>query len=135
MLLKFATSSLNFHMFGDGPMRDELELSSVSFHVCEQHEIWQKLDVLVVCSRAEGLPMVVLEAMHGVLVIVSPVGQLPHIVSHLTNGLLMADNSAQALSKQLNNLINLTPDQITYMLTNAYFGQATVWWRATIQAT
>jgi len=119
---QFATSSLNFHMFGDGPMRDELDLSSVSFHgMCEQHEIWQKLDVLVVCSRAEGLPMVVLEAMsHGVLVIVSPVGQLPHIVSHLTNGLLMTDDSAQALSKQLNNLINLTPDQITYMLTNAH---------------
>ena len=57
---------------------------------------------------------------HGVLVIVSPVGQLPHIVSHLTNGLMMTDNSAQALSKQLNNLINLTPDQITYMLTNAH---------------
>ena len=51
-------------MFGDGPMVNELDMSAVSYHVqCEQQQIWQQLDVLVICSQAEGLPMVALEAM------------------------------------------------------------------------
>jgi len=116
-----ASTNLNFHMFGDGPMVNELDLSAVNYHgQCEQQQIWQQLDVLVICSRAEGLPMVALEAMsHGVLVIAAAVGQLPHIINHLSNGLMMGESSAQALQKQLKNVEMLSTEQKQYMLNNA----------------
>ncbi|KPZ72083.1 MULTISPECIES: glycosyltransferase family 4 protein [Pseudoalteromonas] len=118
---RFNTANLKFHMFGDGPMLNELDMSAVSYHgQCEQQQIWQQLDVLVICSRAEGLPMVALEAMaHGVLVIASPVGQLPQIINHLSNGLMMTESTSDALHKQLNNVIMLSNDQRSYMLGNA----------------
>ncbi|MCF2914832.1 glycosyltransferase family 4 protein [Pseudoalteromonas sp. Cn5-37] len=118
---QFSSEYLNFHMFGDGPMASELDLTAITYHgQCEPEQIWPHLDVLVVCSRAEGLPMVVLEAMsNGILVISAPVGQLVKTIEHLKNGLLMTDSSTDALVNQLNYLRSLSAEQKRNMLKNA----------------
>ncbi|MBK8163202.1 MAG: glycosyltransferase [Gammaproteobacteria bacterium] len=63
----------SFHIFGDGPLREQLEQLSrdlatdriVHFegHCNNIHEELQKLDVLLMTSDHEGLPMILLEAM------------------------------------------------------------------------
>lgn len=86
--------SFNWHMIGDGPMRDELQTShasNINFHgpVTDMASIWPMLDLLIVPSRAEGLPLAVLEAMSfGIPVLASRVGALPSVIEHERNGWL-----------------------------------------------
>ena len=59
--------SLEFHVFGDGPMRRELEASSnrpvFKGLVADMNLVWPNIDLLCITSRTEGLPLVALEAM------------------------------------------------------------------------
>lgn len=76
-----------FHVFGDGPMRSELtarHAGRVTFHgsVTDIAAMWSELDLVVMPSRAEGLPMAALEAIsRGIPVIASDVGALPDVVA------------------------------------------------------
>lgn len=76
----------SFHFYGDGPMRDALEARfrrHATFHgmVTDAAELWSGVDLLVMPSRAEGLPMAALEAIaRGIPVIASDVGGLPDVV-------------------------------------------------------
>lgn len=73
---------LDWHVFGDGPMRGSLTErygDRVAFHgavpTLDPH--WPEIGLLVMSSRAEGLPMAALEAMaHGVPVAAFDVGAL-----------------------------------------------------------
>lgn len=75
-----------WHVFGDGPMRGELEARYghvVTFRglVTDLAPHWPTLGLLVMPSRAEGLPMAALEALAaGVPVVASHVGGLPRVV-------------------------------------------------------
>jgi glycosyltransferase involved in cell wall biosynthesis len=65
----------------------------------ESLEILSTFDVLVLTSRWEGLPNVVLEAMcAGVPVVAINVGALSEIIEHKKNGLLIDERSGQALA-------------------------------------
>ncbi|MUV85120.1 glycosyltransferase [Natronomonas sp. CBA1123] len=81
------------YLCGDGPLRDDLEKqtkqsgieSAVTFlgHLSydEMPAVYRSVDVLVLPSRAEGLPRTVLEAMaSGVSVVVSDLEQIQEIV-------------------------------------------------------
>jgi glycosyltransferase involved in cell wall biosynthesis len=60
--------------------------------------VWRDLDVLLISSRAEGLPMVALEALaHGIPVIANRVGALPDVLQHGRTGWLYDDNLDQAV--------------------------------------
>ena len=56
-------------------------------------------DVLVLASFAEGLPIVVIEAMAaGLAVVATPVGDIPSVIADGTTGLLVEPGNAQQLS-------------------------------------
>ncbi len=63
-------------------------------------------DVLVLPSRAEGLPMVVIEAMaHGLAVVCTPVGTVDEAVSDGVTGLFVPPRDAEALADALARVI------------------------------
>lgn len=83
---------VEFRIVGDGPLREEMEQlvterrlqDSVEFlgHVSNAEEEISKLDILLICSDHEGLPMVALEAMvAGTLVVANTVGGLGSLLS------------------------------------------------------
>lgn len=89
-----APPDLSFEMFGDGPMRAELEAAHgdvVRFHglVTEPAGIWPRIGLLLMPSRAEGLPYAAIEAMAaGRPVAASALGALPDLIRPAENGWL-----------------------------------------------
>jgi glycosyltransferase involved in cell wall biosynthesis len=70
------------------------------------NELLASSDVLVLPSRFEGLPMVVLEAMaHGLSVIATPVGAVPDAITHEETGLLVAVGDSAELAEALRRVI------------------------------
>ncbi len=67
-------------------------------------------DILVLPSRAENLPMVILEAFaYGVPVVSTPVGAIPEVVRDGHNGLLVEPGDVVALSGAIRRLIDDRP--------------------------
>ena len=63
-------------------------------------------DALVLPSRAEGLPMVIIEAMaHGLAVICTPVGTVEDAVTEGVNGLLVPPRDVEALADALASVV------------------------------
>ncbi|MBM4220873.1 MAG: glycosyltransferase [Gammaproteobacteria bacterium] len=61
--------------------------------------LYADADVFVLCSRTEGLPLVLLEAMsHGVPVVATPVGEVPAVLGHGQFGCLLEDGDPQSLA-------------------------------------
>jgi len=93
---------------GDGPERAPVEKRATERGV-DRHISWagvisgaarflRAFDVLVLSSRTEGTPMILLEAMHArVPIIVTAVGGVPDVVSP-SEGLLVPSNDPAALS-------------------------------------
>lgn len=83
-----------FRMYGDGPMAARLRDDygdCVDFrgHVADMKSEWSEVGLLLMPSRAEGLPMACLEAMaHGVPVLAARVGALPEVIEHGRSGWL-----------------------------------------------
>jgi glycosyltransferase involved in cell wall biosynthesis len=73
-----------FHVFGDGELSSIVEgVGEINWHgaVKSMDSYWRQLDLLVISSRAEGLPMAALEAMaHGVPVVSTNVGELASLL-------------------------------------------------------
>ncbi len=114
-----------FTVFGDGPMRDELEAhatDNVQFKgFCNDMENhWKDLDVLMISSRQEGMPMVAIEAMmRGITVIATPCGALPDLLSN-KRGFVTTDNSVDALVGALNQYIDLNQTQTEALKARAH---------------
>jgi glycosyltransferase involved in cell wall biosynthesis len=101
---------------GDG-MVEELRTaaravgSDVAVHSWLSAEDRDKLlgasDVLVLPSRAEGVPMAILEAMsHGIPVITTPVGGIPDVVTDMKEGLFIGVGDQTALTAAMTRLID-----------------------------
>ncbi|BBN81653.1 glycosyl transferase [Pseudoalteromonas sp. A25] len=120
----FATDKrFSWHVFGDGPMKTELMNMSptLSLHgIINSNEIWPQIDVLLVTSRQEGLPMAILEAMsNGVLVVSTDVGAISNVVVNRQTGYLIEDFSVVLFSEVLNQLgDNLNIDVLTSQARN-----------------
>jgi len=111
-----------FHIFGDGPLRDELERLSrkldtgkiVTFegHCDDILEEIQKMNALLIASDHEGLPMILLEAMAlGTPVIAHAVGGIPNVLNQDSCGILISENTACNYANAINQLVN-NPEKI-----------------------
>lgn len=92
--------SQEFNIYGSGPEEERLTTlapANVQFHghQTDMASIWPAIDVLVICSRFEGLPMTALEAMaRGKIVMALNVGSLDKLIEHQSNGYLFDDFDA-----------------------------------------
>ncbi len=78
-------SGVEWHVYGDGPLRAQFENTHpfIRFHgfTAALDEVWPRIGLLLMPSRAEGLPMAAIEALsHGVPVAASRVGGLPRAI-------------------------------------------------------
>ena len=100
-----------FNVFGDGPLRNQLEeqaanlqlSGNILFHGhCSGSDIHEKiagLDLLLMTSDHEGLPMTLLESMFlGTPVICSSVGAMPRVLRQGDCGILVEKLSANAFA-------------------------------------
>jgi sugar transferase (PEP-CTERM/EpsH1 system associated) len=106
-------------IIGDGPIRNELEVfvekcdlkKNVTF-LWTRHDIPQLLsvmDIFVLCSMSEGLPITLLEAMAGGKPIVATrVGGIPEVIEHNINGLLIPSGNIEALLDAILELLRDT---------------------------
>lgn len=103
---------LEFRVYGEGPKKselvelaDKLGLNAVVRFMgfCEDMaRPMQQLDLLCLTSDAEGLPMVVLEAMaHGVPVIASAVGDIPDVLEYGACGTLVESREPEEFAKEI----------------------------------
>jgi glycosyltransferase involved in cell wall biosynthesis len=115
ILASQAPPGLQWHVYGDGPMRNELEeryAGVVTFHgvVPDFNDVWPSIGLLVMPSRFEGLPYAALEALAaGVPILASRVGGLPEAVMENATGWLFDVGDMQTASVKLNRWITLDP--------------------------
>ncbi|MEZ8190971.1 glycosyltransferase family 4 protein [Vibrio sp. 1F279] len=114
---------VRFELFGDGPEMDALAKSqpdNVTFHGHQTNmdDVWSQIDLLIIPSRFEGLPMAALEAMiRGIPVLATSVGNLPKLIEHQVNGYLA--NSEAELEQFLSLWISLSIEQRDFLRSNA----------------
>lgn len=89
------------YVFGDGPLRKELEYQYdhlIFFGHVDMEQYWKDIGLLCISSRFEGLPLVALEAMsRGIPVVSFTVGGLPQLIKHNNNGWLVPNGNENAL--------------------------------------
>src|SRR5437764_1209850 len=101
--------SLRFVVAGDGPLRNHLLACARRLrvdphclfvgHRTDIHDVIAAMDVFVLPSLDEGVPMVLLEAMAlGTPVVASAVGGIPEIITPRVTGLLVQPGDEQALA-------------------------------------
>ena len=101
---------------GDGLLRSDLEayscqlgLSSVVYFLgyrADSRQLLNILDVFVLPSYREGLPLALLEAMSiDIPVVATSVGAIPKVVHHLENGLLIEPGSVDQLIDALERIV------------------------------
>jgi len=109
--------NLSFHIYGDGPLRKELEIlnqqlntsSRVTFEGhCENiHLEVQQLDLLLMTSDHEGLPMVLLEAMAlRTPIIAHAVGGIPELLGKGSCGLLVQQQKPENYMEKIQDILN-----------------------------
>ncbi len=102
---------------GDGPERQRLERLAETLHVSDrtifagyQPEpawLYQAMDLFVLCSRHEGLPLAMLEAWAaGLPVVASAVGAIPQTVTHGVTGMLFESGDVAALTETLEGVLD-----------------------------
>lgn len=114
-IARLARPDIEWHVWGDGPMRAELEAqhgNRVVFHglTLDVSKALDSIGLLAMPSRAEGLPMAALEALAaGVPVLASRVGGLPDIVEHDRTGWLFDAGDIAAGAELVDRWSGLEP--------------------------
>lgn len=102
-------------IFGNGPLQHDLERLIEKYELSDRvflhgfepeiHPVLNALDVFVLCSLNEGLPMALLEAMYmKTTVVCTAVGGMKEIIEDGINGMLVHSNDSRALANCLANL-------------------------------
>lgn len=117
--LKHSSHRARVVIIGDGPLkpdlhrlRDELGLADVvhfAGFIPEAQTLIGAFDAFVLCSRAEGLGSIVLDAFGaGVPVVATAVGGIPELVDHGATGLLVPAGEPARLAAALGQLLDDT---------------------------
>jgi len=107
---------LKFVVVGEGPERDFLEGLTMRLKldgkvrftgfVKQMEEVYASIDILVISSSTEGIPLTALEAMrHGIPVVSTRVGGMPEIIEQGVNGLIVEAGDMDALGKAVESLV------------------------------
>lgn len=107
---------LDFHIYGDGPLREELEalarsLNTESYLHFEGHRndtptLLRNLDLLLMTSDHEGLPMILLEAMTlETPVIAHRVGGITKLLDQGNCGVLVEDHSPEGYARAIREYV------------------------------
>lgn len=107
---------LRFVVVGDGPERDGLEGLTISLKldgkvrftgfVEDMDQVYASLNILVISSTMEGIPLTALEAMrHGIPVVSTRVGGIPEIIEDGLNGLIVEAGNMEALCSAVESLV------------------------------
>ena len=104
-------------LVGDGPDRQSLEATSrtlqlqtrVTFHgavgIAQVRQFMRQADLFVLPSFAEGVPVVLMEAMAtGVPCISTTITGIPELITHNEEGILVPPGDAHALAEQIQRL-------------------------------
>lgn len=111
---QLASEQLEFHVFGEGEACPEIKsCDKLTFHgFCDMKLYWPMLDLVIMPSTYEGLPMTALEAMaHGIPVMASDVGELDQVIDHSKNGYLLPPANQGAFSQALGDWLSLSHQQ------------------------
>jgi glycosyltransferase involved in cell wall biosynthesis len=82
-------------------------------------EVLREIDLLVIPSKAEGLPRVLLEAFSaGVPVIAFPVGGIPEVICDGETGFLVKESTAEALASRIREVVR-NPTALREVASNA----------------
>ena len=117
-LLIATGAKLRLHLVGSGPDREALEAYSKAAGIAEhvifegpRHQgevvaLYQQSDIFALASFAEGLPVVLFEAMAMELPCVSTwVNGIPELISNGENGLLVAASDVEGLAAAIERLM------------------------------
>ena len=115
-ILRQSNHNVTLCIVGDGPLRGDIEAEanrlglgqSVIFsgHQVQSYDFINMMDIFVLPSLHEGIPMVLLEAFALKRpVIASRVGGIPEVVSHGHSGMLVSPSNAAELASAIRSLI------------------------------
>jgi glycosyltransferase involved in cell wall biosynthesis len=115
---RLSRSNMHLYLVGDGELKGQLMATAQQLGVAERcsfvgsrsHEeipLWlSAADCFVLCSRMEGSPTVLPEAMMcGVPIVATAVGGIPEIITHRETGLLVSTGDSVALGEAINLLL------------------------------
>ena len=122
--------TVEFYVFGDGPLsfeiKNKIDKLNISHNVYmlgfidNIHGYMKDLDLLLITSDHEGLPMNLLEAMSlKIPVISSSVGGIPHVLGHGKYGTLIHQQTTEKYTDAIIEYIN-NPDAFTRKSVNGY---------------
>lgn len=120
----------SFHIFGDGPLHSELVTLSQNLgiekdvyfegHSDNIHQDITSLDILLITSDHEGLPMILLEAMSlKTPVIAHAVGGIPAVLNGGECGVLISEHSPSAYAEAIFQLLT-NKKEMTIYINNAF---------------
>ncbi len=115
----------DFHMYGGGPMDKEIEMGkpkNLFLHGSQNDmdRVWEKIAVLIVPSRAEGMPMAIIEALsRGIPVIAFNVGEIQGMIDNGVNGWVCTSDNVEALGVCLDQWLKLSCQEKRIMADNA----------------
>jgi glycosyltransferase involved in cell wall biosynthesis len=112
-----ATLPVHFVMIGDGELNLDIEayLSShdlktnvtLTGYISDMSKIYPAIDILLMTSDIEGIPMCILESMSYSIPVIAPnVGGIPEIIRDGETGFLFSRRNAQECTNHLSRLIN-----------------------------
>ena len=127
-LLRHSVASFEIVLIGDGPMREQLQ-KAITDRGLESHVrligwmdsagVREQLllsRALVMPSFAEGLPVVIMEALAlGRPVLSTSIAGIPELVKDGVNGWLVPAGSAEALGEGMRRVLDATPGQLAAM--------------------
>lgn len=97
---------VNFYVFGDGPLLSDMRHLANDYRITKHvkflghsediYQLLKGMDVVVLCSDGEGLPMVLLESMVlGVPIVAHAVGAIPDLLAHGGAGTLVTKHDPE----------------------------------------